>query len=240
MTDWWFCRWQSWRPSRSAQTSAMKLLAWLTCLENPLSQFPWSSLIRPPHPAAFKRSEADPSVFNLTQPESGFSHLIYLIILVWFLLGRLMHKAYSVACMKMFFAKCGFAPLPLKTIWLCWCQISQIEKGNNTFQGGWFEEANHFDLALVFSQSVIPWEKKLVLLLWTPRRCHVGFTTLQSRRAWIMDSFAALHIGQEPFNCIPLAAMHSFTPMAWCKHFHMNIWILGGYKASKSRCHQRC
>ena len=182
----------------------MKLLVCPICLENPPSHLPWSSLIRPPHPVAFKWLEADPSVFNLTQPESGFSQLIYLTILVWFLLGWLMHRAYSMACMVILFANCGFAPLTLKTIWLRCCHISQIAKGNNTSHGGWFEEDNHFDLALMLSQSLIPWEKKVELLLWTPSWRHVGFTTSQSRRAWIMDSFAALHIGQETFNCIPL------------------------------------
>ena len=183
-------------------------------LKNPSIQFPWSSLINPPLPAVFKRSEADPFVFNFTQHVSGFSHMIYLTIVAWFLLGWLMHKAYSMACMMIFFANCGFAPLPLKIVWLRWCQISQMAKGNKTFQGGWFEEDSCFDLALVVSHSLISWEKKVELLLWIPSWCHVGFTTLQSRSAWIMDSFAAWHIGQEPSNCIPLAIKQSFTPMA--------------------------
>ena len=119
---------QSIRPSRSAQVSAMKLLARPMFLENPTNQFPWSFLIRPPQPVVFVDPEAAPSVFSFTQPLFGLSHLICFITFDWLLEGWLTHKVNSMACEKITLASWGFTLLPLKTSWLRWCQISQIAR----------------------------------------------------------------------------------------------------------------
>ena len=63
-------------PSRKAQSSAVKLEALLIFLANPITQFPLSSLIIPPPPATPNCSEADPCVFNFSQPVASLSHLI--------------------------------------------------------------------------------------------------------------------------------------------------------------------
>ena len=135
---------QSIRPSRSAQVSAMKLLARPMFLENPTNQFPWSFLIRPPQPVVFVDPEAAPSVFSFTQPLFGLSHLICFITFDWLLEGWLTHKVNSMACEKITLASWGFTLLPLKTSWLRWCQISQIARrkvvpreGGGGGGGGW-------------------------------------------------------------------------------------------------------
>ena len=184
---------QSIRPSRSAQVSAMKLLARPMFLENPTNQFPWSFLIRPPQPVVFVDPEAAPSVFSFTQPLFGLSHLICFITFDWLLEGWLTHKVNSMACEKITLASWGFTLLPLKTSWLRWCQISQIarrkvvprEGGGGWWVVGWFEGVL-LDLALEVSQSVKFEEKKVRSLLSMPSWYQIGFTSLQSRIAWVI------------------------------------------------------
>lgn len=184
---------QSIRPSRSAQVSAMKLLARPMFLENPTNQFPWSFLIRPPQPVVFVDPEAAPSVFSFTQPLFGLSHLICFITFDWLLEGWLTHKVNSMACEKITLASWGFTLLPLKTSWLRWCQISQIarrkvvprEGGGGWWVVVWFEGVL-LDLALEVSQSVKFEEKKVRSLLSMPSWYQIGFTSLQSRIAWVI------------------------------------------------------
>nr|POE89314.1 hypothetical protein CFP56_76910 [Quercus suber] len=60
-------------PSRRAQSSAMRIEVVLMCLENPRTQSPFKSQMRPPLPASSLITDA--SIFNLNLPIGGLIQL---------------------------------------------------------------------------------------------------------------------------------------------------------------------
>ena len=63
------------KPSLKAHSSAIKLEVIPICLENPKTQFPYSSRIIPPPPALPGFPSDDPSILSFLHPSTGFSHL---------------------------------------------------------------------------------------------------------------------------------------------------------------------
>ena len=107
------------RPSLSPHSSVAKLLVAPTCLVNPATQLPCSSLTTPPHPNCSIHPITEPSMFNFFHPKGGFSHLILLLVLRTRLRGDETQNINSAAWLEISLYRFGFGLFLLKTKNFC-------------------------------------------------------------------------------------------------------------------------
>ena len=138
----------------------MKLFAFPIFLENPNTQLPHSSLIRPPPPAEPKEVLAVPSVLSFIHPELGFSYLTCLITIRLLHLGWVTHNIYSIAWDKITLARLRLTPLLLKTTWFLCFHKDQMAKGKSMCHGIPFMVWLLLPLELETSQVLMSWKKK--------------------------------------------------------------------------------
>ena len=171
-TDWaWICK-HSCSPSQRAHNSAKKLDVFPILLAKPITQSLFSSLTSPAPLAGPKLLAVKPSVFKVSQPAPGFSHLMLFIIILLVTRALFAQKKNSKARSTISLLRLGFGFLCLKTHRFLSFQSSQILNKNTWFQGRGPELWWSLDVGLVISHSWRLKVKKLEFFTHLPSWCH--------------------------------------------------------------------